>query len=248
LKRAARAALACLLLSAAACATPGGPAFEPVAGEEAALRARVETLHAEASRRERLRAVGKLRVESRDGSASVKEVVLVERPARLRLESLNMLGQAATLLVIDGERFSFFDGKTLEDGAVGSELLRSRLGLALEPSEAVSALLVAPLETDWQPRAILGRGAEREVRLAGQSLRFSAAGDLAALSALDEDGAERWRAEYADWRDVPGGRYPFSLVLSSPETELRAELELTDVELNPSLDPSLFRVARRRAQ
>jgi hypothetical protein len=248
LRRAARAALAWLALSAAACATPASPGFTAVTGDDEALRARVQTLRADAARRERLRAVGKLRVESPDGSASVREVVLVERPARLRLESLNMLGQAASLLVIDGERFSFFDGKTLEDGEVGAELLRSRLGLALEPSEAVSALLVAPLEDEWRPRAILGRGAEREVRLATQSLRFSAAGELAALAALDEDGAERWRAEYADWRDVPGGRYPFSLVLTSSETELRAELVLDQVELNPSLDPSLFRVARRSSR
>lgn len=245
MKLAARAACVWLAVSAAACATQAGPKFAPVAGEEAALRARVEAASAQADSRQRLRAVGKLRVESRDGTASVREVVLVERPSRLRLESLNMLGQASSLLVIDGERFSFFDGKRLEDGAVESELLRERLGLALEPSEAVHALLVAPLGGEWQPTAILGRGEEREVRLPTQSLRFAASGDLAAIAALDADGEERWRAEYADWRDVPGGRYPFSLVLSSPETQLRAELVLTDVELNPTLDPALFRVARR---
>lgn len=245
MRLAARAASALAALSVAACATPGGPAFRPVAGEDELLRARVEAAASQGDSRLRLRAVGKLRVESPDGSASVQEVVLAERPARLRLESLNVLGQAATLLVTDGERFAFYDGKRLEDGAAEPEILRSRLGLAFAPTEAVRALLVAPLAVEWSPRAILGRGDEREVQLPLESLRFAPSGELAAIAALDEHGEVRWRAEYAEWRDVPGGRYPFSLVLSFPETELRAEFELTQVELNPALDPSLFRVARR---
>ena len=51
-------------------------------------------------------------------------------------------------------------------------------------------------------------------------------------------------AQYEAWRDVPGGRYPFRVVLSFPETGLRAELELDSVELNPQLETSLFRVDR----
>jgi len=107
------------------------------------------------------------------------------------------------------------------------------------------ALLAAPLATDWPPREILGRGAERELRGDVQSVRFGAGGELSAIAALDARGKVRWLAEYDEWRDVPGGRYPFLLVLSFPETELRAELALSQVELNPTLDPSLFRVARR---
>jgi hypothetical protein len=248
LRLAARAAgaLACLWL--AACVTAGPPPFRAVTGEDESLRVRVESANAQAESRQRLRAVGKLHVKSPDGSVSVQEVVLAERPARLRLESLNMLGQAQTLLVTDGERFSFFDGKKLEDGAAEPTILRERLGLAFAPDEAVRALLAAPLQYEWRPREILGRGEEREVRLPAQSLRFDPGGELSAIAALDEQGQVRWRAEYAEWREVPGGRYPFSLVLSFPETQLRAELELSEVELNPALDPTLFRVARRATQ
>jgi hypothetical protein len=170
-------------------------------------------------------------------------VILVERPARLRLESLNVLGQAATLLVTDGERYAFFDGKSLVDGAVSAEVLHERLGLAFAPSEAAGALLASPLPIAWPPRAILARGAERAVLFDDQSLRFGDGGELAAIESLDASGAVRWTAEYATWRDVPGGRYPFSVVLSFPRTKLRAELALSAVELNPKLEASLFRVA-----
>ena len=47
-------------------------------------------------------------------------------------------------------------------------------------------------------------------------------------------------------RDAEGGLKilcdPFQVVLHFPLTELRARLDLQEVELNPSLDPSLFRV------
>lgn len=238
----AAGALACFVLSA--CAQLGGPAFAPIAGEDDAMRARVERAIAEATERETLRAVGKLRVAGPKGSGSVEQVVLVERPARLRLETLNVLGQAATMLVTDGARFAFFDGKALDEGEVSPEVLRERLGLAFSPGEAVSALLAAPQPVKWPPRAILARGAERAVLLDDQSLRFAEDGELAAIESLDAGGAVLWTAEYTGWRDVPGGRYPFNVVLTFPETKLRAELELSKAELNQALDESLFRATR----
>lgn len=244
MSRALRAvgALACFVLSA--CAQLGAPTFAPITGEDDAMRARVERAVTDAEERQTLRAVGKLRVEGPKGSGSVKQVVLVERPTRLRLETLNVLGQAATMLVTDGKRFAFFDGKALDDGDVSAEVLRERLGLAFTPTEAVAALLASPQPVKWPPRAILARGAERAVLLDDQSLRFAEDGELAAIESLDAQGAVLWTAEYGAWRDVPGGRYPFSVVLSFPETKLRAELELQKAELNEPLDASLFRASR----
>jgi hypothetical protein len=84
------------------------------------------------------------------------------------------------------------------------------------------------------------RGEERAVAFADQT-SLQVDGDRCDRVA-DASGAVS-DAEYATWRDVPGGRYPFSVVLSFPETRLRAELELSTVELNPRLEASLFRVA-----
>jgi outer membrane lipoprotein-sorting protein len=240
-----RAACALLLLSLAACKTFSGgpPPFAPVQGEDERIHAWLDAAKLDASTRQGVRASGTLHVASPRGSGSTQEVVLAERPARLRFESLNMLGQASSLLVSDGERFAFFDGKKLEQGAAQSDVLRERLGLALEPGEAVMALLAAPLASDWPPREILGRGATRQLRGERESLIFGVDGQLAAIAALDEKGDVRWQVEYTDWRDVPGGRYPFRLVLSFPETHLEARLDLSQVELNPALDPGLFRVA-----
>jgi hypothetical protein len=113
---------------------------------------------------------------------------------------------------------------------------------------AVRLILGAPLNDDGpgpQALGILGLGDERIVYLPEQRLRFGSEGDLLGLEALNAQGATRWSAEYARWRELPGGRYPFEMVLYFPLTELRAELDFKEVELNPALDPSLFRVRRR---
>ncbi len=208
------------------------------------MRGLVERAVRDADERRTLRAVGKLRVTGPRGSGSIKQVILVERPARLRLESLNVLGQAATVLVTDGERYAFFDGKTIDDGEVSAEILHDRLGLAFAPAEAAAALLASPKPVSWPARSIRARGSEREVLFADQSLRFGVDGELSEIESLDASGAVEWTAHYATWREVPGGRYPFTVVLSFPETRLRAELELSAVELNPPIEASLFRVSR----
>ena len=90
------------------------------------------------------------------------------------------------------------------------------------------------------------RGAEREVEFADQRLRFADGGELERIEALDASGAVLWTAEYATWREVPGGRYPFRVTLSFPKTQLRAELE---VESRPAAQPvPVARCAARRRQ
>ena len=59
---------------------------------------------------------------------------------RLRLESLNFLGQTQSLLVTDGTSFWFFDGRALDSGRLSEELLSRRLGVDLGPEEAVAVL------------------------------------------------------------------------------------------------------------
>ena len=71
-------------------------------------------------------------------------------------------------------------------------------------------------------------------------VHFGSGGELAGVEALDARGQVRWHATYDRWRDVPGGRYPYSMVFHFPMRQLVAELELDSVELNPTLDPALF--------
>ncbi len=173
------------------------------------------------------------------------QIILAELPAWLRLESQNLLGQTQTLLVTDGERYSYYDGEELAAGEVSPFLLLDTLGLDLGIAEAVDALLGAPTTLRGVPRAVFARDLEREVWTESERLRIGPDGELLGYTSLDTRGNVRWSVEYLGWKSVPGGRYPDRLVLRFPRIELFADLRLKSVELNPELDRGLFRVAER---
>jgi outer membrane biogenesis lipoprotein LolB len=258
---AARALLASLafvsLLALAGCRTPGGPAGEDwrAAPQD---RARVEewlaTAREEMGGRRSIRAFVKLRIDSEQGKGTVRAVIVAERPDRLRLETLNMLGQTQTLLAVDGKSFAFYDGRgPVEQGTTEPQVLRERLGLDVEPLEAVALLLAAPVLPAQPPRRISALrvwGApvpseERRAEFDAGSVRFAGAGELREVASIDPGGRLRWQAQFEGWRDVPGGRYPSELRISFPETGLRAELSVEEVELNAALDAQLFRLPGR---
>ncbi len=245
--RAARAAQACVaaaVLALAACTTlRPTPPLLPIRGEDARVAAWLGRVRTEGGERRGLRADAMVSLESRARSGRFREVILAARPASLRLETLNPLGQTQTLLVTDGRDYAWFDGRELARGPVDRNVLRERLGIDLEPGDAVAALLAAPpLAPGSGPDAVWGAGAERLVDVDSLRLRFAAEGDLLGVHARSPDGEVRWSASYRDWREARGGRYPFAVVLNFPASELRAELLVREVEVNPALDDALFRL------
>jgi hypothetical protein len=238
-----RCLTAAALVVAAGCATT--PPLLPVVrvdGEEARIESYLAAARAGEAERRSVRTVGRLRLESPNGSGSVREVIVVERPSRLRLEALNVLGQTQALLVADGERFAFFDGSTLSRGPLSEDLLRDLLGLDLGPAEAVGVLLGAPPIEAGPLLGVLGQGTDRIAELDSQLVRFAADGELRGVALLGPTGLPRWNVEYASWQEAGGGRYPFSVILSFPRLETRAEFEVREAELNVELDMSLFYV------
>ena len=234
------AGLAALLLLVLACRTPQGLPLLPVLGEDARLRAWLARANEDTSARLAVRAIGHMKLEGPRGSARVRQVIVAERPARLRLESLNFLGQTANVLVTDGERYAFYDGSAIERGGVTPDLLQRYLGLDLAAQEAVTLLVAGPRLPEGAPEGVLGRGDERVAVFASERVHFDAAGELRQVESLDASGRVRWRAEYDRWREVPGGRYPYAMTFTFPASDLRAEFELDEVELNPAIDAALF--------
>jgi hypothetical protein len=241
----ARFSALCALLVLCGCAQlPWRARGVPVPLETAGQA--LEALSRGAFERNTLRAKGRLELDAPAGDSRVDEVVLAQRPDRLRLEALSPLGQALSLLVTDGERYGFFDGETLESGPLEASVLRERIGIALEPREAVEVLLAAPGALRGAPHAAWQDGAELWVGVEGWRVAIDPGGELAVLEALDPRGRLRWRARYLGWRDVPGGRYPESLAIEFPRSRARARLLLSRVELNAELEPRYFRVPERR--
>jgi hypothetical protein len=227
------------MLVAAACVSPALRVVpRPVPPEVSA--ALLERLRREGAERTSVRGLASVRLESPSGRGRLREVILAERPDRLRLESLNFFGQSDTVLVADSDRYAFYDGRVVERGDGLRGVLRERFGLDLTPEEAVEALLAAP-ELDPDPDLrVVAYGEEHRVSVAQRRLSMKPDGELVALEALDPDGRTRWVARYGRWREIEGGRYPFLVHLEFPNTRASAEVSLREVELNPPLDRGMF--------
>lgn len=239
MSRGAAGALALVGLLLGACATTA-PDFARVDFEPDQILERLRRVHALGEARRSVRADGSLKLESPSASGRVRQIILAERPAWLRLESQNVLGQTQTLLVTDGERYTYYDGERLAAGEVSPFLLLDTLGLDLGVAEAVDALLGAPTTLRGSPQAVFAHDLEREVWTEFERLRIGANGDLLLYTSLDARGNVRWSVEYRGWKSVPGGRYPDRMVLRFPRIELFADLNLKSVELNAELDRALF--------
>jgi hypothetical protein len=222
-----------------ACATPPLPA-PALSVPLDVVRPLLEQLHDDAALRSSIRGWGKVRLESPAGSGSAREVIVAERPVRLRLETLNILGQTQAVLITDGRNFVHFDGKSVERGELSESVLRDRMGLDLTAEEAVEVLLAAPAFDVGQMRHAIAVGDERWVEMEARRVRIGPAGELRGFDALDRSGSVRWMAGYDRWSEVDGGRYPLVVKLEFPYTETSAELVLNEVELNATLDPKLF--------
>jgi hypothetical protein len=241
-----RAAVLVACGALAACITPRGPRVEreELRGGDPRVVGWVEQARGEADRRRSVRAYARVRLESEAGAGRFREVIAAQRPDRLRVETLNFLGQTQSLLVADGDSALLFDGQRAPVEGAPADLL-VELGLDLEPDAAIRLLLASPPLPSESPQRVFAEGSERVAEFAGQRLRFADDGALLGAAHLAPDGELRWSVEFARWSDVPGGRYPLEIRVYFPRTQLRAEFELEDVELNASLDPQLFRAPVR---
>jgi hypothetical protein len=246
-----RAALAALLLAVAACRTPPSvPA--PDLGDRASRELWAQWI-AQTGSREALRGRARLAVERAGESLPLggKQVLVLARPSRLRVEALGLFNQSLGVLVTDGDRFELFRAtdRFYDSGAVGPDLLWREVGIALRPDEAVGVLLGSPPTGEgWQVAAPRDRGGEIHLALRDgegrerQRLGFDSAGRLALVEQLATDGRVLWRARFGDYRDVEGQPVAHEVRLAVAAGDTRAEIRLADVELNPDLPPDMFQL------
>jgi hypothetical protein len=240
-------------LAVGACRTPL-PRLEPLPSGDPRPAALLAAWTQGAEARRGLRGRARMAVDSEDGNVHLRarQILVLERPARLRVEVLGLLGQTRAVLVTDGDRFELFDtqDRSYRTGEVTPALLWEQVHLALSPAEAVDLLLGAPAPAgDLHPVAAFSDG-EGGVRVdladaAGAVRRragFDARGRLEWVEALDHRERRLWRAEFRDYAPVEGVDFAHAVALEVAAGDTRAEISLSDVELNPELPPDIFRL------
>lgn len=248
--------VAAIALALSACRTPG--ALRPLPAADPRPGLLLDAFERAALERRALRGRARIDVEGASGlRLSGRQVVVAERPTRLRVEVLGLFDQALVVLTTDGDHFELFRTADLsfEEGPLRPEILWEQARIALRPEEAIGLLLGAPLpepglvpvraegSEDGSVRVSLAApgGAER------RRLGFDAQGRLLRVEVLAEDGDVEWIAAFGDYAPVGGVPFAHAITLYVAQGDTRAEIRLRDVELNPELPAGVFSIRPPRS-
>jgi len=113
------------LALALACATAREPAPTPLPASDPRPAALLGSVTHDAATRRSLRGVARLAIDGPAGAGRAKQILVLERPARLRVEVLGLLDQTLAVLVTDGARYRLVrsQDRSVDQGPVYDALL-----------------------------------------------------------------------------------------------------------------------------
>lgn len=236
-------ALSCLVAGCAATrlVTPrAAPAVLPSAAElEAGLAARRDAVRS-------LRALARLRYRDAEQSVTSREAIVVARPDRVRVEVLSLFGSVFLLVADDGQMTAYArDENTVYRGPASPQNLERYVRLGVPVEALVDIVLSTPPPRAGRAQVSFDEatGAIRLRRLLDQGWQtvwFSDASLPLATEEAGADGRARWRATFAEYEEHGGVLIATHIGLDLPAWSQSMDITLQDVEVNPTLDHSIF--------
>lgn len=228
---------------------PAAPGV-PIAPDDARVQALVEGMQGEREARMAMRASAHLSIDAPGLTLSRPQRIVVQRPARLRIEVLALFDQVAGVVATDGVDYGFIDltSGARDTGPVDDGLLWRTARIDLSPADAVALLLGTP-RIDPAARVVAARirqdgtiGVETRGEPAGpvRWFEFDAAGRVARAGLRAADGRAVWTVRFGDWRDVSGRPFAHRADLVFPRVEAEVSVVFHSVEFDPPLAPGLF--------
>ncbi len=220
---------------------PAPPERLPSAAELAAVLAqRREALRS-------LRALAHIRYRDPEESNRSREALVVARPDHLRVEVLSLFGSMFVLTASDGALAAYAPQEhTLYRGRASPENLWRYVRLMLPVDDLVDIVLGTPparaggeaqVTFDAQSGAVVLRQVWRD---GAQMVWFSPADLPVAAEEQTANGRAQWRASFGAYEDHSGLRLATHVALELPEWQRSLEISLEDIDVNPTLDPSIF--------
>jgi len=206
----------------------------------------VELVERLAQRGQQLRSLRSLATVSywgADGRGGFQEAILVQRPDRLRLETLSPLG--ATLIVtVDGNEVVGFHPREglFYRGRSSKENLFHYIQVPLELGEVTSLLMgipPVPMEDRWEAE---GGAIYRETGEGGRDKVFfhGAFGVPVRWERFNSGGEMELSALFSDFSPTPAGLFPMRISLEAALQQKRLEIRYQDPELNVALPLAIF--------
>lgn len=236
--------LGAMTLVVAGCPRPPLPLDFGPRGRIDDPREALDVLRAQAARVKAVRGEAKAKVDSAQGGGSLTQFVIAQSPNRVRLESIDFFGRPVAVLASDGVRGSLYDldKNVVYEGPATAHMVSRLLPMSIEPTVLVSLLLgAAPLSPDAKALSLEVDAVERVYVLVvsdnGELRRIGFdTGTLrpAWISAVD------WDASFDGWK--PDALVPEKVTLSSSDGRAKVALSWRENEVNPDVDPEVFKV------
>jgi outer membrane lipoprotein-sorting protein len=220
------------------------PAVLPSASDlNAALTARRQAVRS-------LRAVARLHYRDPAESNNSREALVVARPDRIRVEVLSVFGSLFVLTADDGALTAYARQEdTVYRGQASPENLWRYARLWLPVADLVEIVLGTPPQrrAPGTPQvefdAATGWISLRQTLASGaQSVWFSDTGFPVAAEERNGGGQVLWHATFAQYEDHGGIPVATRVGLELPAWSRSIDITLEDVDVNPTLDRSIFAV------
>lgn len=203
----------------------------------------VQSLTERMERFQSLRSLASIHYQGRGEKGKFQEAIVVQRPDRLRLETLSSFG---VLLVVTANRDKVAGFDTREKffvhGKSSKENLVRLTRIPLELGEIVALLLGLPpvtLQGNWDGKQ--------------NTLRRELEGGRSEVVAFDSklgipiqwersgpNGEKELSASFSEFSSSSAGPFPLKISLEAPAQQTRVEIRFQEPELNVDLLPDLF--------
>lgn len=194
-----------------------------------------------------MQGLAKVKVHTPEDSMAGSQVILAEKPNRLRAETLSPFGSPILLLTVDGEDLgvSLPSRKLFYRGAATPENISRFVRIPLSLPALVTVLLYQPPMMDAlrEEAFELGEKGWLLVRYGTpvrQEIIFNIDRQLVEVSYFDQDKL-LLKIDYGQFAEE-GDRFPHYFGIELPRQKTTASLEFSDLETNVELRPGIFQL------
>ena len=211
----------------------------------------LERVQAREKEIQNLKGIAKIKVFDESGNYSFKEIIIVERPSSLRMETLGFFGQPFFYLVAKDDHLSILSVKEnrLYRGEANSKNLSLLLPFYLQSNDLFSVLLsktplIAYSETDarfmMEKNQYLIKLEQKETN--SRQIIWVDSSDFVVLrsEAYNSMGNLVFLIQFDNYKTVNSTLFPLSTDISLPLTSTKIHIDYSELEVNTSLSHDTF--------
>jgi len=246
------ARIAALLILAAILQSCSASRREVAPPQPVALPSAARLFQALAQRRNHLRGlrtIARLRYRSADGVESARHVLAIQRPDRIRIEVLTLMGTVFAMTASEGQLSAYVPSESaFYHGAANPTNLARYLPIEISVASVVDHALSTPPVYTGGPSSVV-RDQDRiqllQAAADGQQIVWFR-DDLTPVSYrhLDHHGSVMLEADYEEIERHQGIAVAEKITLRFPATEQSLEISMKSPEVNPSFPAAFFSLAQ----